>query len=216
MGLLRRECIGFSNGRLAYDDIISRTCVALEIGTLRQHINNEVVERYYRSSESSSDTLQAVLQSGETLLRQIESSDGRVRFNKGTFQTWLIYCSWSARAAGPLPETLLSRFEEARLLFRRGMAFEPMGGRAVRLDRRVGDPAAGEHTGEAHRDGPAASEPPSARAGRSSPHRAAAGGLVSDAASHVTGTEASPESKTSSPSVVQIENDRPPNAYSSS
>lgn len=51
-GLLQRERIGFSNGRLAYDDIVSRTCVALEVGTLRQHINNNVVEQYYRQSRS--------------------------------------------------------------------------------------------------------------------------------------------------------------------
>ena len=45
-GLLQSSMIGFSNGRLAYDDIVARTCVAIELGNLRQHINNNVVEDF--------------------------------------------------------------------------------------------------------------------------------------------------------------------------
>src|SRR5450759_4067519 len=39
-GLLDPVIIGFSNGRLAYDDIIARTCLAVERGDLKQHINS--------------------------------------------------------------------------------------------------------------------------------------------------------------------------------
>jgi hypothetical protein len=115
-GLLSPGTVGFSNGRLAYDDIVARTCVAIELGNLRQHINNSVVEGYYRSNEPFSDiTVDHLRESASSLLRQIRNTDsGKVRFNKGTLQTWLIYCHWAPRLTGPLPENLLGRFEVSR------------------------------------------------------------------------------------------------------
>lgn len=114
-GLLDRSMIGFTNGRLAYDDIIARTCVAIERGTLRQHINNSVVEDYYRSGIFSPDTLESVHEAGYELRRQIESSEGRVKFNKGTLQTWLVYCHWAPKMTGQLPPRLLHEFETNRI-----------------------------------------------------------------------------------------------------
>ncbi|WP_083396530.1 DUF262 domain-containing protein [Frigoribacterium sp. MCBA15_019] len=115
-GLLEPATVGFSNGRLAYDDIVARTCVAIEIGNLRQHINNTVVESYYRSSEPFSDlTIDHLRESASLLLQQIRSTPtSKVRFNKGTLQTWLIYCHWAPRLTGQLPQDLLTSFENSR------------------------------------------------------------------------------------------------------
>lgn len=118
LGLLQRERIGFTNGRLAYDDIIARTCVAIEMGSLRRHINNSVVEQYYRAQAFSRSTIDGVRRAaGEQLLVQIGDTQARVKFNKGTLQTWLLYCYWAPIDTGPLPATLLDRFvsERARL-----------------------------------------------------------------------------------------------------
>lgn len=115
IGLLDRSMIGFTNGRLAYDDIIARTCVAIERGSLRQHINNSVVENYYRSGIFSEATIGSVHEAGRELRRQIESSEGRVKFNKGTLQTWLVYCHWAPKMTGPLPPQLLHEFEVSRV-----------------------------------------------------------------------------------------------------
>lgn len=121
IGLLNSSKIGFTNGRLAYDDIIARTCVAFEVGNLRQHINNNVVEEFYRSSKPFSDeTIESVRGAGAELLRQINESDARVKFNKGTLQTWLIYCHWAPLADGSVPSTLLTQFEVDRALVKRG------------------------------------------------------------------------------------------------
>ncbi|MHC9295973.1 DUF262 domain-containing protein [Mycobacterium sp. LTG2003] len=119
-GLLKREVIGFANGRLAYDDIVARTCVAVELGTLRTHINNTVVENYYRSSEFSEETIQRVSRAGHVLQEQISSVGDKVRFNKGTLQTWLIYSDWATAITGELPGHLLRNFESDRLALRRG------------------------------------------------------------------------------------------------
>ncbi|APT87487.1 DUF262 domain-containing protein [Corynebacterium flavescens] len=119
-GLLDRTRIGFSNARLAYDDIVARTCVALEVDNIRQHINNKVVEEFYRSRSFSPRTVTAVREAGQLLLRQIEQSDARVKLNKGTLQSWLTYCYWSRGLNGNIPDHLLARFEADRVSARTG------------------------------------------------------------------------------------------------
>ena len=119
-GLLDRQTVGFANSRLAYDDIIARTCVAVEIGDLRQHINNNVVEEFYRAREFTRSTLEGVREAGALLGSLIGSVAGGVRFNKGTLQTWLIYCYWAPLVTGSVPAALLARFEVERLRLRRG------------------------------------------------------------------------------------------------
>lgn len=118
-GLLRRETVGFSNQRLAYDDIVARTCVAVERNTIRKHINNSVVEEYYRDGEFSLKTVDAVRRAGDALLQQFDANE-RVKFNKGTLQTWLLYCHWAPLETGSIPIDLLARFERDRKRLKSG------------------------------------------------------------------------------------------------
>lgn len=126
-GLLQRERIGFSNGRLAYDDIVARACVALEMGTLRRHINNNVVEDFYRLRTFSEDSLQGLRGAASRLTQQIDEAGGRIKFNKGTLQTWLLYCFWASGLTGSLPPSLLGHFESDRARIKHGetRAYEP-------------------------------------------------------------------------------------------
>lgn len=117
-GLLQREVVGFDNQRLAYDDIVARTCVAVERNTLRKHINNNIVEQFYRESAFSDVTVDAVRRAGEVLKEQIDSAM-RVKFNKGTLQTWLLYCHWAPQETGSIPIDLLLRFERDRQMLKR-------------------------------------------------------------------------------------------------
>lgn len=121
IGLLDRGSIGFNNNRLAYDDIISRACVSVQMNSLRKHINNDVVESFYRERDGfDKTTMSALLRAGEVLQVQINASGTRVKFNKGTLQSWLLYCARAENQHGRLPETLLSDFEADRLSVRRG------------------------------------------------------------------------------------------------
>lgn len=114
VGLLDSSRIGFSNGRLAYDDIIARSCVAIELGDMRRHINNNVVEDQYRTGPFTGRTIHEVGEAGRRLLQLIESAGGRVKFNKGTLQTWLVYSVWAPLDTGPIPDNLLGAFEAER------------------------------------------------------------------------------------------------------
>mgnify|MGYP000944414954 CR=1 FL=1 len=113
-GLLTQASVGFSNGRLAYDDIIARTCLALEWQDLTRHINNNVVEQFYREREFSGQVLGTVREGGRVLMKQIESVNDRIRFNKGTLFSWLIFCAVAASVNSQLPPQLLSNFETSR------------------------------------------------------------------------------------------------------
>jgi hypothetical protein len=131
---LVHDVVGFSNGRLAYDDIIARTCVALERNDLRLHINNNVVEEFYRSKDFSELTIQRIERSGLDLLAQIRECPGKVRFNKGTLFSWLIYLDWAPVLSPGVPVNLLAKFEADRIESRRG----DYGGRDV-SKRRTAD-----------------------------------------------------------------------------
>lgn len=123
-GLLAREKVGFSNGRLAYDDIIARACVAIQNKTLRTHINNTVVEQIYRQEGGFDESVMAAVRTaGQDLLQQIdlaEEKGHRVRFNKGTLQTWIVYCAWAKNVTSELPTELLLSFEQERASARTG------------------------------------------------------------------------------------------------
>ncbi|WP_217696714.1 DUF262 domain-containing protein [Mycobacterium sp. GA-1841] len=132
MGLLSREAIGLGNMRLAYDDIIARACVAIDVNDMRKHINNTVVEQRYRQQEPFQDhTLEIVRSAGRALLDLINECEYPVRFNKGTLQTWLVYCCW-APIVTDLPKGLLQLFESQR---------RHSQGRASDLDDSEFDPA---------------------------------------------------------------------------
>lgn len=123
-GLLSREAIGFSNGRLAYDDIVARTCVAVDLDNLRKHINNSTVENYYRHLRFKPDTISRVEAAGTMLKAQIDSALAPIKFNKGSLQTWLVHLAWASTQSFSHDPLLLARFETDRGMVRVG-EFEP-------------------------------------------------------------------------------------------
>lgn len=118
-GLLERQMIGFGNARLAYDDIVARSCVAIELGSMRRHINNKTVEEFYRAGSFSDAVLDGVRSAGGVLLSQLESAPDRIKLNKGTLQTWLVYCYWASVVDGSIPPYLVGSFERDRQDLRR-------------------------------------------------------------------------------------------------
>ena len=121
LGLLDRAAIGFGNARLAYDDIVSRACVSAQLNTLRRHINNDVVEEIYRRPDGFSPaSLKAVSDGAALLFEQISDSSHRIKFNKGTLQTWLLYAAWACASGASVPTSLLEDFEQDRTYVRLG------------------------------------------------------------------------------------------------
>lgn len=139
----KKETIGFSNSRMAYDDIISKFCYTLETGSLKKKITSTNISDKYRNNEPFPDYI--INEVKETLLFFVESSKiGQDEFiytnlniNKATLYSWLIfsyrnkdyidkklmaeliYTFEYARevAKGKMPENLLG-FEKVSILFR--------------------------------------------------------------------------------------------------
>ena len=87
-----KEHFGFTNSRLAYDDIIARTCEYIEENNLNTPVTSSAVESRYRSKFGFTDqTLQiaanVITHAGA---RHFMPGSSRVRLNKATLLTWLL------------------------------------------------------------------------------------------------------------------------------
>lgn len=89
--LTRRE-IGFSNSRMAYDDVIARLCVYIENDTLREKITASTLADIYRDSDGFSEyTIKRatnVLFKFSQCLKHLLTD---VKFNKATLLSWLCF-----------------------------------------------------------------------------------------------------------------------------
>ncbi len=89
------ETIGFSNGRMAYDDVIARLCLALEHRSLDKRITASEIARTYRlGSGFEPETLQKS-ENAISMLAAVANaiSGNRLRLNKATIHSWLWFFS---------------------------------------------------------------------------------------------------------------------------
>lgn len=92
-----KETIGFSNSRMAYDDVISKFCYTLEIGSIKKKITSSNISEKYRNNEPFNDNIIDAVK--DTLSFFIKSSKrGQEKFiitklniNKATLFSWLIF-----------------------------------------------------------------------------------------------------------------------------
>lgn len=92
-----KENIGFSNSRMAYDDVISKFCYILEMKSVKKKVTSASISEKYRNNEPFDDEVISEVQS--TLKFFIESSkQGKLNFqsskiyiNKATLFSWLIF-----------------------------------------------------------------------------------------------------------------------------
>lgn len=87
-----RDLIGFSNSRMAYDDVIAKFLLTLEIGTLTKKITANTVTSRYRESTGFSKILE---DSTANCLRQLHmcliKRGMNTKLNKATLSSWLIF-----------------------------------------------------------------------------------------------------------------------------
>lgn len=87
-----REVLGFSNSRMAYDDVISKFLLTLELGTLKKKITANSVTARYRDSDGFDSKLilaaEGCLIKLFTCLTQFDTS---VKLNKASALSWLVF-----------------------------------------------------------------------------------------------------------------------------
>ena len=88
-----KETIGFSNSRLAYDEIISKFCYAVEIGTLKRKItSNDISLQYRQAIPFSDECVDAVSETLDKFMACVIGwEDYKFAFNKATIFSWFLY-----------------------------------------------------------------------------------------------------------------------------
>ena len=87
--------LGFSNSRLAYDEIIAKFCYAIEIETLRQKIiASDISEKYRDNKKFSDDTVlecKRVLSDFISVVNDQHSESYHLKMNKATIYSWFVF-----------------------------------------------------------------------------------------------------------------------------
>lgn len=108
---LDKSFLGFSNSRMAYDDIIAKLCLALERGTLREKITAAALATRYRSRTGFSDTVFNRAKDCLDALRDaFPSRSMSVKWNKATLFSWLSFIARLHRELGGFPSHFLAKF----------------------------------------------------------------------------------------------------------
>lgn len=124
-----KRSLAFSNSRMAYDDVLSRTALAVERRTLAEKITSGDLDTLYRGEKPLSDeTIGLIRESIRRLDSAIGNSNDPIpKFNKATLFSWLIFLvrGLLAGKTSGFDSSLsrfLSSFEEMRSLASIGAA----------------------------------------------------------------------------------------------
>ncbi len=108
---LDKTVLGFSNSRMAYDDVIAKVCYIVEIGTLRSKVTAQAITEKYRSREAFS--VEAIQKTKEAI-KILESVGslycGQIRFNKATLFSWLLFIVELGKEKEYLDNRILTEF----------------------------------------------------------------------------------------------------------
>jgi len=89
---LGKEFLGFSNSRMAYDDVLSRVALSLERGSLDAKVtSSDLIELYRSEAALSPDTTRLIHEALELFGDTRAHRAIQLKFNKATLSTWLLF-----------------------------------------------------------------------------------------------------------------------------
>ncbi len=111
-----KELIGFSNSRLAYDEVISKFCYTVEIGTLKKKITStDLSEKYRKGIEFSDECIEIA---NSVLHKCISSISGeaayKFTFTKATLFSWFVFIRQNLYIEDNLLREIIANFEICR------------------------------------------------------------------------------------------------------
>lgn len=111
-----KETIGFSNSRLAYDEIISKFCFSVETGTLKKKITSNDISIQYRQAIPFSDECIGIV--AKTLEKFMECiigwDDFKYSFNKATIFSWFVFIRGNLSLSDTELKNVIGYFEFCR------------------------------------------------------------------------------------------------------
>ena len=89
---LRKEILGFSNSRMAYDDVLCRVALTMERKSIASKISTNDLVELYRSDNPLSEQTERRLNDALALFGEAcQLASNRPRFNKATVYSWLVF-----------------------------------------------------------------------------------------------------------------------------
>ncbi|MDG5855648.1 DUF262 domain-containing protein [Clostridium beijerinckii] len=89
-----KKVIGFSNSRMAYDDIISKFCYVKQIHSLKIKISSNDIAKIYRDragfDENAIESSRIVVEKFASIIKEISD---RLKLNKATVFSWICFIS---------------------------------------------------------------------------------------------------------------------------
>ncbi|CAM4228849.1 DUF262 domain-containing protein [Bordetella tumbae] len=119
---LGKDFLGFSNSRMAYDDVLSRVALFLERGSLDIKVkSSDLIELYRSETPLTPETTRLIHEALELFGKTREHLMVDMKFNKATLSTWLLFTvrcltrDYDWMSAKTLAD-FMEYFEKARLL----------------------------------------------------------------------------------------------------
>jgi hypothetical protein len=118
---VNKDIIGFSNSRMAYDDIVARVAMTLDNQTLGQKIDAGKLANQYRADRPfSPENLKRIEKAIYVFSGLRSSQEAKVKFNKATLYSWLLFVirahnDFEQVFDGDALSKFLSQFEMSRL-----------------------------------------------------------------------------------------------------
>lgn len=113
---LGKAVLGFSNSRMAYDDVLCRVALTIERGSIAIKINaNDLVELYRSDSPISNQTVSQLHQALDVFGQAAAKAKQRPRLNKATVYSWLVFI---VRGLSVGPTTVMNREGLAKFMER--------------------------------------------------------------------------------------------------
>lgn len=111
-----KETIGFSNSRLAYDEIISKFCFSVETGTLKKKItSNDISIQYRQAIPFSDECIKIVAKTLEKFMECIIGwDDFKYSFNKATIFSWFVFIRRNLSLSDTELKNVIGYFEFCR------------------------------------------------------------------------------------------------------
>lgn len=111
-----KELIGFSNSRLAYDEVISKFCYSIELGSLKKKITStDLSEKYRKGVEFSDECIEIT---NEVLHKFVLSVSGEVEykytFTKATLFSWFVFIRQNLYIEDAALKKVIANFEFCR------------------------------------------------------------------------------------------------------
>lgn len=108
---LTKANIGFSNARMAHDDVVARIMCVLEHGSLKEKVTaNKLADRYRSETPFPEEAVNLTEESFKVLGQAIRCCESHVNLNKATLWSWVMFLAYYIKNTKNIDVNLVGKF----------------------------------------------------------------------------------------------------------